>query len=272
MPEGPECTIVAENLNAYCKDRTLSSVEFLSGRYSRNPVANIDKILDANIIGVSNKGKFIYWIFDNGYYLFSTLGMSGIYSKIQETHSRVKFTLDKNLDLYYNDVRNFGTLKVADQDELDKKLKEIGPDMLNDPCSYDEFERILNKYPNRIIAPFLLDQKRLSGIGNIYKAESCYLAGINPSRNLSSLSRDEKTRLYRSIIEILTLAYECKGSSQKDYKDLDGELGNFLQDHAQVYRRTVDKHYGNPVTNQFADGATDLGDGRTTWWCPNVQK
>jgi len=267
MPEGPECTIQAEGLNDICQNRVLTNVEVLSGRYTRTPIVNLDKITNQKIIKISNKGKFIYWVFDNGFNLFSTLGMSGVYLTTQGTHSRVRFTLDKNLDVWYNDVRNFGTMKVATQAELAQKLSEIGPDMLNSPCSYNEFDRIFSnkRIANKNLACFLLDQKRLSGIGNIYKSEICYRAAVNPSRTLSSFSEAEKLRIYSNIPIVLKLAYAAKGSSQKDFKNVDGEDGRFLNAHAQVYRKTQDP-LGNPVLQ------AELGDGRTTWWVPEVQK
>jgi formamidopyrimidine-DNA glycosylase len=266
MPEGPECTIVANSLNEIAKDKTLTNITPISGRYLRNPIANLDKLKGAEILGVCNKGKFIYWVLDNGFYLFSTLGMSGIYSLTRTPHTRVAFLLDNSLEVCYNDVRNFGTMKVAEQADLDKKLKELGPDMLNDPCTYNEFEKIINKNSKKILGLFLMDQKKVSGIGNIYKAEACYLAGINPSRTLCSLSETEKRTLYRSIIEVLQIAFDLKGSSQKDFTDIEGNPGAFLQDYAKVYRKQMDI-YGNPVESVVLPG-----DDRTTWWCPNVQK
>jgi formamidopyrimidine-DNA glycosylase len=265
MPEGPEVSIIAKNLNDYASGKTLTELKVLSGRYLRAPLANIDKIINAKILEISNKGKFIYWKFDNNYVLFSTLGMSGVYSKNPSTHSRLHFILDKSLDLWYTDVRNFGTFKVTDNAELNKKLKELGPDMLNKPCLFDEFKAIVEKNKNWILGPFLLEQKKISGVGNIYKSEICYLAGIDPSRTLSSLSEEETHRLYTSICSVLTRAYGSGGSSQKDYKDLDENLGTYLSAYSQVYRRTHDR-LGNPVIS------CDLNDGRTTWWCPNVQK
>lgn len=266
MPEGPECTIVANSLNEIAKDKTLTNITPISGRYLRNPIANLDKLKGAEILGVCNKGKFIYWVLDNGFYLFSTLGMSGIYSLTRTPHTRVAFLLDNSLEVCYNDVRNFGTMKVAEQVDLDKKLKELGPDMLNDPCTYNEFEKIINKNSKKILGLFLMDQKKVSGIGNIYKAEACYLAGINPSRTLCSLSETEKRTLYRSIIEVLQLAFKSKGSSQKDFTDIEGNPGIFLEEHAKIYRKQTDK-LGNPVESVVLPG-----DDRTTWWCPNVQK
>jgi formamidopyrimidine-DNA glycosylase len=199
-------------------------------------------------------------------HLFSTLGMSGIYSTTETTHSRVRFTLDNSLVIWYNDVRNFGTMKVADQAELEKKLKELGPDMVNHPCNYEEFEKIFSnsRIKNKNLASFLMDQKRVSGIGNIYKSEICYLAAVNPARTLSSFSDLEKRTIWKATLHILKLAMEAKGSSQKDFKDVNGRDGRFLDVHANVYRKTQDKN-GNPVYG------VDLGDDRTTWWCPNVQ-
>lgn len=266
MPEGPECTIVAQSLHRLLVGKTLTDVEVISGRYTKTSFGSLENILDRKIIQISNKGKFIYWEFDNESILFSTLGMSGGYSITPETHSRVKFSVDKNLLVWYYDTRSFGTLKITEKQELNKKLSEIGPDMLNNPCSFDIFNTIISnsRLKNKNIASFLLDQKRISGVGNIYKAESCYLAAINPSRTLSSLSIDEKIRLYHSIIKILNIAYLNGGSSQKDFKDIRGEYGNYLS-MSNVYRRTTDR-LGNPVEG------CELGDGRTTWWCPAIQK
>jgi len=267
LPEGPECTIIANNLNEYLSNKTLTKLEILSGRYLNNPLANIDKLTNKKILSVSNKGKFIYWNFEDNLYLFSTLGMSGTYSKLLHTHSRVHFILDKNLDLYYNDVRNYGTLKVAESKELNIKLSELGPDMLNDPCSYQEFKKIIEnkRISNKNLACFLLEQKRISGIGNIYKAEICYRSALDPSRNLSSLSEDDKACLYLAIKNVLETAYEYNGSSQRDYSDLNGKLGSYLSEEACVYRRKTDRN-NNPILT------ASLGDGRTTWWCPDVQK
>ena len=265
MPEGPECTITAEGLNYYCANRTLTSVKVISGRYLKTPLANIDTLQDLKILAVKNKGKFIYWSLSSEIYLFSTLGMSGTYSTTKTPHTRVVFTLDKTLEVCYNDVRNFGTLKVANRLDLEKKLKEIGPDMLNGACSFPGFLKIIEKNKGKILGPFLLDQKKISGIGNIYKAEVCYEASVDPSRTLSSFSREELHRIYLSILKILTLAYKYGGSSQKDFQSVNGTLGTFLTDCANVYHRATDR-LGNPVTS------VSLGDGRTTWWCPNVQK
>lgn len=267
MPEGPECTIVAKGLHELCYNKSITNIEVLSGRYTRNPISNLDKIINSKILQISNKGKFIYWVFDNNYVLFSTLGMSGVYLTTKGTHSRVRFTLDNFLDVWYNDVRNFGTMKVANHSELKNKLNEIGPDMLNAPCSFEEFNKIFSnsRIKNKNLATFLLDQKRISGIGNIYKAEICYLAAVNPSRALCSFSEAEKRKIWESTQVILSLALKAKGSSQKDFKNVEGEDGRFLTAHAKVYRRTTDL-LGNPVVQ------ASLGDGRTTWWCPEIQK
>ncbi len=244
--------------------RTLTDVNIISGRYLTSPI-DFSPIKNKKITSIKNKGKFIFWEFEDNTVLFNTLGMSGGWSKLQQTHSRVQFTLDNSLNLWYNDVRSFGTLKVANKDELRSKLKEIGPDMLNAPCSYIEFEKIFRKFNHKQVGPFLLEQKRISGVGNIYKCEALYTARIAPTRLISSLSDSELLGLYDSIINVLSLALKMRGSSQKDFKDVDGVFGTFLGDHAQVYRRVMDRN-GNKVES------LTMNDKRTTWWCPNVQK
>ncbi len=265
MPEGPECTIIANSLNKLCQGKKITAIEILPGRFQKTPIANLNSILDTKILEISNKGKFIYWKFENSFNLFSTLGMSGGYSTAESTHQRIRFTLDKLLLIVYTDVRQFGTMKVANLRELEKKKKEIGPDMLNEPCSYNEFKKIVEKNKNWKLGSFLLGQKKLSGIGNIYKSEICYLAAVNPARTLSTLQESELQLLYDSILFVLQTAYQCGGSSQKDFKDTNGTLGTYLRDYSSVYRRKDDRD-GNPVVS------CELGDGRTTWWCPNVQK
>ena len=236
----------------------------MSGRYLKTSL-DFSKIISQKVTSVKVKGKFIYWNFPNDSVLFSTLGMSGIYSTTKTTHSRIRFILDNSLEMFYNDVRNFGTMKVTDVAELSKKLKELGPDMLNEPCSISEFKKILLKYPNKLLGIFLLDQKRISSIGNIYKSEICYSSKLDPSRTLSSLSEIEIISLYTSIVSILAIAYEFGGSSQKDFQSVSGELGTYLQELSQVYRRTHTR------SGLAVHSTVLVGDDRTTWWCPDAQ-
>lgn len=278
MPEGPEVTKVARQLHSIVSGSFLEDAIPMSGRYiKRVPEGYYDfmSALERSALlikGVYNKGKFIWWEFENEWFLFSTLGMSGRYSLSKDTHSRVLFSITKSyyntieyLDLYYSDIRNFGTLKfVNDRNILNKKLDSIGPDMLNNPCSVKNFVEIARKYNHKSIVSFLMNQKGISGIGNIYKSESLYLSGISPYNSVSDLSDNDLIRLHGAIIKILTESYKTGGSTIRTYKDLYGVEGSYSGSKHLVYNKKVDPS-GNAITKVILD------DKRTTYFSPMCQ-
>lgn len=278
MPEGPEVTRVARQLHSIVSDSFLEDAIPMSGRYIKRVPDGYHDFMSALersallIKGVYNKGKFIWWEFENEWFLFSTLGMSGRYSLRKDTHSRVLFSLTKSyyntieyLDLYYSDIRNFGTLKfVNDRNILNKKLDSIGPDMLNNPCSVKNFVEIARKYNHKSIVSFLMNQKYISGIGNIYKSESLYLSGISPYNSVSDLSDNDLIRLHGAIIKILTESYKTGGSTIRTYKDLYGVEGSYSGSKHLVYNKKVDPN-GNAITKVILD------DKRTTYFSPMCQ-
>ena len=293
MPEGPECTIVADQLDTAARGWSLTNVELLTGRYTKKEPVGFSEFMDdlgkdgKYIHSVSNKGKFIYWLLEGGV-IFSTLGMSGTYKTENNKYARVRFDIKDNVpgrinptkSLYYSDMRNFGTLKFISknpQQELDKKLATIGPDMLNDPCRLQTWLDICEKRKNNSLVKFLMEQKNISGVGNIYKSESLFLAELAPHRKVGDCTEEEKIRLYEAVIAILRTAYEAGGATIRNYSDLHNNYGKYISFPSKatemmkerigvmVYSQTRDPH-GNPIEK------CTLDDGRTTHWSPNVQK
>ena len=113
MPEGPEVKITGESLAKWASSKKLEEVNVISGRYLKKPIQGMSYALanaPLDIVGVGVHGKFIYWITRNDIFLYNTLGMTGYWSLDEQNHSRVEFKLsDKSV--YFNDMRNFGTLK-----------------------------------------------------------------------------------------------------------------------------------------------------------------
>lgn len=279
MPEGPEVTRVTTQLNSVVKNTLLDSVTILSGRYTKKSPDNFFEFESALnrgallIKGVYNKGKFIWWELEHDWFIFSTLGMSGRYALQKDKHSRILFDVTKLynkytefLPVYYEDTRNFGTIKfVNDRNILNKKLDSIGPDMLNNPCSVSEFLKIARKNNDRSIVKFLMEQKYISGVGNIYKSESLFLARISPLNYVKDLTDYELHTLYNCIIKILTEAYKTGGSTIQTYKDLYGEEGTYpKKSRLLVYNQKTDI-YGNNVERLILD------DQRTTYFSPSIQ-
>jgi formamidopyrimidine-DNA glycosylase len=287
MPEGPECTIVARQLHSVISGKTISNIEILTGRYLKKEPDGFTEFLDyaineepQKVLGVNNKGKFIYWITSSGV-IFSTLGMTGTYKTEDNKYARVRWDFDDGFSIYYSDMRNFGTLKFfsgADcQTYLNKKLSEIGPDMLNEPCDEETWLQICEKRKNNSLVKFLMEQKNVSGVGNIYKSESLFLSALAPHRTVGSCSEKELIRLYKSVKTVLKNSLESGGATIRNYSDLynnQGEYVNFpskaddmmkARIGVMVYSQKEDP-YGNPVERIVLD------DKRTTHWSPAIQK
>lgn len=298
MPEGPECTRLAKQLNEKLKGKIFRDIEILSGRYTKTlPIGYEDfhhyiRNYQPVLKSVNCKGKFIWWEFDSNNIMFSTLGMTGSYKSEPNKYVRVKFTYI-NGSVYYCDMRNFGTLKFTNKVALEKKLKELGPDMLSNPCSLEDWVKICQRRKNKSVVSFLLDQKAISGVGNIYKSESLYLAGISPTKKIGECSPNESKRLWKAIQIVLNNAYNLGGSTISSYADLENEIGHYfdemaapieidkirkdktIHNHAlaidfnlkgvMVYQQSVDP-FGNKIEK------VSLDDDRSTWYVPTVQK
>ena len=287
MPEGPEVTIVTKQLNFTVQNKIIKDIELLSGRYTKKEPSGFTDFVDGainhesqKVLGVHNKGKFIYWLTSSGV-IFSTLGMTGTYKTKDNKYARVKWIFDDDTEIYYSDMRNFGTLKIyfgaESSKELIKKLSEIGPDMLNEPCDEKTWLKICEKRKNQSLVKFLMEQKNVSGVGNIYKSESLFLAGLAPYRKVGDCTSEELVRLYTSVKTVLKNSYETGGATIRNYSDLYNNQGQYVAFPSKademmksrigvmVYSQKEDP-YGNPIQK------IKLDDQRTTYYSPEVQK
>ena len=286
MPEDPECTIVAKQLNNFIADKGLCDIEILTGRYTKKEPEGYSEFYETlvdnphHVLGATNKGKFIYWLTQHGC-IFSTLGMTGTYKTEDNKYARVRFEFVDGTNIYYSDMRNFGTLKFFVGEEatrqLNKKLNEIGPDMLNDPCDEETWLSICEKRKNQSLVKFLMEQKNVSGVGNIYKSESLFLSALAPHRRVGDCSEEELLRLYKSVKTVLKNSLESGGATIRNYSDLYNNQGEYVAFPSKaddmmksrigvmVYSQKEDP-YGNPVEK------ITLDDGRTTHWSPVIQK
>lgn len=260
MPEGPEVRTFTDSLQSIINDNLLS-INVLGGRFSLNQFDDIKKLLPISILEVNCKGKLIYWKLLKDLYLVNTLGMTGSWSFKQTNHSHISFEFSKNL-LYFNDIRHFGTIKFLSNQDFEKKIKSLGPDMLSSPPNQIEFNKILNKNIN--ITKLLMTQNYLSGIGNYIKSEALYRAKISPHRKANDLSQLELSNLRDEIISVMKQSYQLQGATLANYYTMNQEKGKFT-DFLQVYGKITDPS-GNSITKE-----TTL-DGRTTWWVKNIQR
>ena len=273
LPEGPECKIIAEGLDALMSGRTISRVEIVSGRYQRHGdppgLLSFRELLPLRCEGVKAYGKFIYILTDGDASVWSTLGMTGRWSTKETGHTRASIEMDEGMGsafrLFFDDARNFGTLRFSlDRNELAKKLSTLGFDPLQRRDPDFSIVKALVRKKDRPIVEALMDQRLFAGVGNYIKCEALYRSGISPHRTTGSLADDELESLLREVAHVMWSSYDARGHTMSDYRDVDGNEGAF-KFKLLCYRQQHDPH-GNPV------GREQTSDGRTTHWVPAVQR
>ena len=229
MPEGPECKILANSLNKKFKGSYLTNIEIYSGRYkTHGPFRNYNKLiieLPLKITSVNAYGKFIWFEFDNSNLtLWNTLGMTGWYQMDEDKHNNIGFHYkksgkessafqtgskghEKDKILYFNDFRNFGTFIVDTKENLDKKLKSFGLDILDKKDNTELFLQLVKK-SKKSICEILLNQKIVAGSGNYLRADALYLAKINPFVKPSELTDENLKNLYNCLRQLAWYHYD----------------------------------------------------------------
>ena len=188
-------------------------------------------------------------------------------TELPNKHTHVTFELEKGT-LYYNDTRMFGYLlyyKNTKSFEFENHFKLLGLEPLSPQFTSKYFSSELKEKKGKIKA-VLMDQKIVTGLGNIYADESLFEARIRPDRNPSSLSTPEVNKLYKAIVRIIRRAIKVGGSSVATYRLLDDTRGNYAREH-KVYGKAGKKcvNCGKPLEKTTTAG-------RTTIFCPRCQK
>ncbi len=281
MPEGTEVTVICQGLHSLLKNKYIINIEFDSGtgRYSKKKPDGYNEFitnLPINIKNVKSKGKFIYFEFDNGWYMYNTLGMSGGWYMKEKEHVVIVLTYSPNDDikfakkLWFVDQRHFGTCKfVKGIDELNKKLKTIGPDLLNESVTLDEFIKKYRKNNSKKIDGVLTDQKIFSGIGNYLKAEILYRANISPHAIIKDIPDSVLSDLLDAIKYKITQSYKMGGASVQHYSDIKDNKGIYDK-YFEVYKKKLDP-LGNKVISERVSKPNNPSS-QKTYWVPDVQK
>ena len=184
--------------------------------------------------------------------------MTGSWSGAKTYHSRIEIKFYENDTLYFNDIRNFGTFQIKTKEELSKKLKSLGPDMLSSPPSSSQFNALLRKKSNKDICSVLMNQSVISGVGNYIKAESLWYSKINPYATISSLTDENIETLRKAILFVINKSYQQQGASIRDYYTFDNEEGTATSGFV-VYGKPKDYNGHTVIKEQTLDK-------RTTHW------
>lgn len=275
MPEGPEVKTISNNLNDFFKHSILLKLNITGGRYKKKNIELLNEFFNLKenqrkITNINCKGKFIWFQFsDINWSLWITLGMAGGFVKSCEKNCDIEF-ISNNGNLWFKDQRHFGTLKFCNQKEkLNKKISSLGPDILsnNNDFSIEEFIKILRKYNEKTLPKILMDQSKISGIGNYLKSEILYKAKLSPFKKIKDISNEELYDLFKISKKIANDSLKAGGASTKKYSNL---KNNYENSEKIIFKFNVYNRIYDDNNYKIVKSKTD--DGRMTHWVPEIQK
>ncbi|MCL4387020.1 bifunctional DNA-formamidopyrimidine glycosylase/DNA-(apurinic or apyrimidinic site) lyase [Patescibacteria group bacterium] len=271
MPELPEVETIRRGLEDLIVGRKIVDIETDSPKQIQPSLEIVRKaVLGSTIKKTGRRAKLLQLFLDNGKILVFHLKLTGrllVRKKGAPTDDwqHVTISLSDNWELRFADLRKFGWIKlIEDEKELEKLLNEFGPEPMDD-LTPEKFKKIIS-LSSRPIKIILMDQQRISGIGNIYASDALFLAHIDPKRPAKSISKEETEKLFEAIIEVLKRGIKYRGASDQYYLDAKGEKGEY-QNHFLVYGKE-----GKKCPNCKGVIKKNFLGGRGTYFCPHCQK
>jgi formamidopyrimidine-DNA glycosylase len=273
LPELPEVETVRRMLARAVRGRTVAGVT-CSGLRLRTPIPRTlaRRVAGRAITGVRRTGKYLLIDLERGLTLVSHLGMSGRWlfwrgepdDALGHVHVRVRFR--DGTQLWFQDPRRFGMLDLVDTAAVGRHpaLRALGPDPLADPPDGARLHA-LSRGARTPTKSFLLDQRRIAGIGNIYASEVLFRARVSPRRLAGAVTRAEWDAIAREIVATLGEAIARMGTTFSMYRTLWNEPGTY-GDQLRVYDRA-----GRPCRVCDSPIRRIVQSGRSTFYCPACQ-
>jgi formamidopyrimidine-DNA glycosylase len=270
MPELPEVETIVRGLRAAIPGKTISAVRVSLKKMAVSPPGvGFEKALAGErVTGVERRGKYAILRLSSGRGLVTSLRMTGRLV-VQEPgdpaypYAHVVLGFTDRTRLAFADIRQFGRMRLVEPGE--PWDADLGVEPLSGDFTPDGFIGMLSGRTTPVKA-FLLDQRRIAGVGNIYACEALWQAGIRPGTPAKRLTKPAVRRLHHALVDVLRRAIGMRGSSVDDYVDAQGLKGGF-QNVLSVYGRTgksCGRCGGSIVRTVIAQ--------RGTWWCRTCQK
>jgi formamidopyrimidine-DNA glycosylase len=268
VPELPEVETVRRTIEPHVVGRRIVRLDVRERRLRRPISPQLAARLEGRTIrGVGRRGKYLLLDVGDGLSWVIHLGMSGRLCVGEPPpgldHVHVVAELDTGRRLYFRDPRRFGLMVlVADASELGA----IGVEPLGPGFSGELLARLAKRHGRLSVKSLLMDQRLIAGVGNIYANEALFLAGLRPARRSARLTRAHWQRVADAVRTVLKRAIESRGSSLLDYRDADGNAGEF-QLSLLVYERTGEpcRTCGSPVKRKTIGG-------RGSFYCARCQR
>lgn len=268
MPELPEVETSRRGIEPYLAGHCIQYAIIRNARL-RWPISEqILSLRDQPVLSVQRRAKYLLIELEQGWIIVH-LGMSGSLRILTQEievgkHDHIDLVMNNGIILRYTDPRRFGVWLWCENLADCSLLTHLGPEPLSDAFNGKYlYEKSRNK--RSLIKPWLMDNKLVVGVGNIYASESLFCAKILPDRQAGSLSKTEAELLVRTIKIVLQRSIEQGGTTLRDFVQSDGKAGYFAQE-LQVYGRT-----GEPCrVCRAAIESIKLGQ-RSTFFCRRCQ-
>jgi len=271
MPELPEVETVCRQLEPELEGRRIESLEVLDPRWCRptSPAKLEAAVAGKAIEGLTRRGKYLLLGLDGGQTLVMHLRMTGnlvlVEGEDKLDHLRARFVLDDGRELWFTDPRRFGEALLLDDGALDAHFaSRLGIE----PLSAEFTPEALGEIAAGRTVPlksFLLDQKGVAGIGNIYADEALFRARLQPLSPAGSMKPEHLEALRDAVVAALEAGIDGGGASIDDYRDGRGEKGR-MQDEFLVHTRE-----GQPCPRCEGTIERIVVSGRSTYFCPACQ-
>lgn len=274
MPELPEAETIVRGLRPEVVGNRISSTEVLYADVLREPWRSFaDKVRGRTILSVERRGKNVLLALDERRLVAVNLGMTGRLLPFSGTsaaddrtgHPAVRFRFESGGALVFDDTRRFGTVECLTAGEWLERSERMGPEPLDESFTAEDLHRALGA-SRAPVRSWLLDQRKVAGVGNIYANEALHLAGIHPQTEARAVSRPQAERLHRAVREVLRGAIGAGGTTLRDYRNAQGEPGRYAR-RLLVYDRAGQRcgRCGGTVRR------TVFG-GRSAFHCPGCQR
>ena len=289
MPELPEVEVVKRSLTNKVQNLIIKKVKIIDGRLRYQIDKNkIRKIIGMKLKKIERRSKLLLFFFNSNTIMLVHFGMTGKFFFINQKkkkfktsfhynidkakdqkYDRVVFFFNKKQQLIYNDVRKFGFIKFMNKKNFKNNfhLKNLGPEPLEKTFNYAYFIKH-SSGKTRMIKDILMDQKFISGIGNIYANEILFLSKVKPTRNVKNLKEFEIKKIIKYTKKILEASIKLGGSSIKDFSSSNGKKGSFQQ-HFNVYGKKDCLCPNNACKSKIVKSSIA---NRATFFCSNCQK
>lgn len=283
MPELPEVETVRRGLLPVMEGARIVNADIRrDGLRWPFPDHMAHRLQGARVLRLGRRSKYLLFDLDTDETLLAHLGMSGRmlisgarignfvhHHPAPEKHDHVVLDMDNGARVTFNDARRFGAMDLCKTQDLSQHrfISVLGPEPLGNEFGETYLQAALCQR-NSAIKTALLDQRIIAGLGNIYVCEVLFRAGINPKRVAARVSPSRIASLVPIIRDVLCEAIESGGSSLKDYRQADGDLGYF-QHNFRVYGRE-----NAPCLTQGCRGnIRRIGQsGRSTFYCAQCQR